>query len=152
MVDASALVLELLEGLAADADRWKTEIVPSIEPAVTGWWDRVALEQITFNLVSNAVKYGAGKPVDVSLAGDADHAVLTVADRGPGIPETDRLRIFEPFERAVSERHHSGFGLGLWIVRQLAVAMEGAIDVSLRDGGGSIFRVTLPRAVQEAPR
>jgi two-component system OmpR family sensor kinase len=115
------------------------------EPTVLG--DGLAVEQIFDNLISNAVKYGAGSPVEVTIAADSRQraATVRVRDHGPGISPADRARIFERFERAVLPGHHSGgFGVGLWLVRQLTEAMGGSIDVAGAPGEGSTFTITLP--------
>ena len=72
-----------------------------------------------------------------------DRAVLSVRDRGIGISEADQLRIFQRFERAVSRRNYGGFGLGLWIVRQIVEAQGGTVRVESSPGGGSTFTVEL---------
>lgn len=98
------------------------------------------------NLLSNALKFGAGKPIRVSVEPLADSARLTVADQGIGI-EPDRLhRIFERFERGVSAAHYGGLGLGLYIARGIVVAHGGSIAVDSTPGMGAVFRVELPRA------
>jgi PAS domain S-box-containing protein len=112
--------------------------------AVVGVWDPVRLEQIVNNLVSNAVKYGAGKPVEVHVERTPSTARIVVIDHGIGIASDDQARIFERFERLVSERSVSGFGLGLWIVRQIVDAMQGRIDVESTLGKGSRFTVEIP--------
>ncbi len=110
------------------------------------------LEQIITNLLSNASKYGGGKPVDVALEASGDMARLTVRDRGIGIAAADHERIFRRFQRATTSRHYSGFGLGLWIVREAAEAMGGAVRVESRLGEGAMFTVELPRAPRHAGR
>jgi two-component system OmpR family sensor kinase len=119
--------------------------VPSTGLRVLG--DRLAIEEVLENLVSNAIKYGGGKPILVSAAADAADGVarISVADGGLGISAENRARIFERFERAVpSAEHAGGFGVGLWIVRQLAEAMKGTIAVTSTPGAGSTFCITLP--------
>jgi signal transduction histidine kinase len=111
---------------------------------VVGLWDPVRLEQIINNLVSNAVKYGAGKPVEVRVERADSTARLIVIDHGIGIATDDQDRIFERFERLVSERSVSGFGLGLWIVRQIVDAMQGHIHVESAVGEGSRFTLEIP--------
>jgi signal transduction histidine kinase len=112
---------------------------------VTGAWDRLRLEQILGNLISNAARYGLGQPIDIAITEAADVAGLTVRDRGIGIADEDLPRIFQRFERARNVGRNQGFGLGLWIVAQLCRAMGGTIDVESELGRGTTFRVTLPR-------
>jgi signal transduction histidine kinase len=102
------------------------------------------------NLLSNAAKYGSGRPIELSVEGDADTARLVVRDHGRGIPAADQGRIFERFERLVAGREAPGFGLGLWIVRQVVEGMRGQIRVTSTEGVGATFVVELPRRATEA--
>jgi signal transduction histidine kinase len=111
---------------------------------VVGRWDAMRVNQIVTNLLSNACKYGAGKPIDVVVEADEGVARLTVRDQGIGIAQADAERIFECFERAVSARHYGGLGLGLYITRQVVEAHGGNIGVSSEPGAGSTFVVELP--------
>jgi signal transduction histidine kinase len=108
------------------------------------------LEQILTNLLSNAAKYGRGKPIDVSLEGDEAAYRIRIRDRGIGIAPEDQQRIFERFERAVSERHDGGLGLGLWITRRIAPHLGGSIEVRSQPGEGATFALCLPRFPAEA--
>ena len=113
--------------------------------SVRGFWDPVLLETIVSNLVSNAVKFGNGKPVEVTVGSDDHRATLTVRDHGIGIDPGDQERIFGRFERAVPDKHFGGFGVGLWIARHATEAHDGTIHVSSAPGAGSTFVVELPR-------
>jgi signal transduction histidine kinase len=84
--------------------------------------------------------------VEVSVEEDGPRATLSVRDHGIGISEADQLRIFQRFERAVSKRNYGGFGLGLWIVRQIVEALGGSVHVQSAPGGGSLFTVVLARS------
>jgi signal transduction histidine kinase len=105
------------------------------------------LRRLIRNLLENGVRYGDGKPVEAHLAHDPVRGalVLSVCDRGPGVPPEDRERIFEPFFRArgASERH-GGVGLGLSLARQIAIAHRATIACQPRAGGGSCFVVAFP--------
>jgi signal transduction histidine kinase len=118
-------------------------------PQVHGWWDRLRLEQVVTNLVSNAIRYGAGRPIHARVEVVGENARLVVRDEGIGIPPEAQERIFGKFERAVSERHSGGLGLGLYITRSIVEAMGGSIQVESRPGQGSTFTVELPRSRQE---
>ncbi len=96
------------------------------------------------------MKYGAGRPVEVTLSADEGRARLDVTDHGIGVPDEAQQRIFERFERAASVQSYGGFGLGLWIVRRIVEAHGGTIRVQSRRGEGSTFSVDLPRAPPEA--
>lgn len=116
-----------------------------------GRWDSLRLDQVLVNLLTNAAKYGAGRPVVVEASPEGDEAVrLSVRDEGIGIAAEDLARVFGRFERAVSERHYGGLGLGLYISRQIVDAMGGHIEVESRPGAGSIFTVRLPRGTPRA--
>jgi signal transduction histidine kinase len=112
---------------------------------VSGWWDRLRLEQVVTNLISNAIRYGAGRPIHARVEGVGERVRLVVRDEGIGIPPQDLERIFGKFERAVPDRHSGGLGLGLYITRSIVEAMGGCIHVHSLPGQGSTFTVELPR-------
>jgi two-component system, OmpR family, sensor kinase len=144
--DLSDLVREIVETFAETARYSGCVIGIEVPESLPGAWDRLAVEQILDNLISNAIKYAPSKQVVVSAENLGPLVRLRVRDHGPGISAGDRSRIFERFERAVgaSERR-SGFGVGLWVVGQLVAALEGTIMVDDAEGGGSVFTVVLPR-------
>lgn len=111
---------------------------------VSGEWDPGRLDQVVANLLSNALKYGQGAPVRVAVTTTGDRARLRVTDQGIGIALAQQLRLFNRFERAVSERQYTGMGLGLWICREIVEAHGGTIDVASAPGTGSVFTVELP--------
>jgi signal transduction histidine kinase len=119
--------------------------VEAPEP-VLGRWDRTRVEQLVTNLIGNACKYGAGRPIQVTVTGSPAEGQLVVRDQGIGIAPGDQARIFDRFERAASEREFGGLGLGLWICRRIAVALGGEISVTSAPGQGSTFTVRLPRS------
>jgi signal transduction histidine kinase len=113
--------------------------------------DRQRIEQVVSNLVTNAIRYGEGKPLDVALSCDGVRAKLEVRDRGIGIAPRDQQRIFQAFERAVTAATApSGLGLGLHIVSQIVLAHGGTVSVESAPGAGSTFAVVLPVAPPEA--
>jgi len=145
-VDLSTLVQQVITTLTAAAEIAACPLHAMVQAGVTGYWDRLALEQILENLISNAIKYGDATPITISLAADSAFARLSVRDEGRGISTLDQERIFGRFERAVAGRTHSGgFGVGLWLSQQLATAMHGGITVSSEPGKSSTFTVVLPR-------
>ena len=148
-VDLAALVRRAVASLADEAHCRGTVITVQGAAGIVGWWDAFRVEQVTLALVSNAMKYGEGRPVDVDVGRDDGHAIITVADHGIGIDASNLQRIFERFERTVSSRHYGGFGLGLWIARQIVEASGGHIRVESEVGQGSTFRVELPLARRE---
>jgi signal transduction histidine kinase len=111
---------------------------------VVGRWDRLRLEQVITNLLSNAAKFGAGKPVDLSVDARDGTALLVVRDHGIGIAPDSLPRIFGRFERAVSASKYGGLGLGLFIVREIVSALGGEVGVESTAGYGTTFTVKLP--------
>ncbi|HEX8438702.1 ATP-binding protein, partial [Archangium sp.] len=95
--------------------------------------------------------------IELSVGADHGHALLTVRDGGIGIEPGNLSRIFDRFERAVSERHYGGLGLGLYITRQIVEALGGSIEAQSTPGEGATFLVTLPglhaalQPVQQVP-
>jgi signal transduction histidine kinase len=114
--------------------------------SIRGRWDRLRLEQVVANLLSNAGKYGLGRPIRVAV--DADDAVarLVVEDRGIGVPRDAIDRLFRPFERIGSVKTATGLGLGLYITAQIVKAHGGVVKVESEPGAGSTFVVELPRS------
>ncbi|ATB51425.1 sensor histidine kinase [Corallococcus macrosporus] len=143
-VDLGALVREVAARFDGESQRTATPLQAELDEEVVGLWDRVRLEQAVSNLLSNALKYGVGRPIHLQAGKEAEHAWLTIRDEGIGIPPEALDRIFEKFERAVSERHYGGLGLGLYVTRQNVRAMGGSIDVRSTLGQGATFTVRLP--------
>ncbi|MFP2907557.1 ATP-binding protein [Pyxidicoccus sp. 3LFB2] len=150
-LDLSEVARDVAVRFREELARSGSTLVLRSEGSIRGRWDRLRLEQVMTNLLSNAIKYGQGRPITVAVARDEHTAKLTVRDEGIGIAERDQARIFERFERAVSEQHYGGLGLGLWIVREILSAMGGTISVSSGPGRGSTFTVELPRQAAPEP-
>ena len=113
-------------------------------PAVEGCWDRARLERVVSILMSNAIKYGAGYPIEVRVKASDGRAFVEVTDHGIGIAPQDAARIFERFERAAPTQHYGGLGLGLYVAREIVHAHGGSILVSSQPGAGATFTVVLP--------
>ena len=96
--DLSAVVRGIISRTAVAAQRARCQIEQDLQEGVVGMWDRLAVEQAAENLLTNAIKFGAGKPVSVTLRSDGESAQLATADQGIGISEEDRARIFQRFE------------------------------------------------------
>jgi signal transduction histidine kinase len=146
-VDLAAVVREAAARFRDDLARAGSVLELHADGECAGEWDRLRLEQVVMNLLSNAAKYGAGRPITIVVDGSETTARFSIRDHGIGIPAEHQGRIFERFERAVSDRHYGGLGLGLWIVRQIVDAFGGTIEVESKSGEGSTFTVLLPRAV-----
>lgn len=148
------LVRDVVENFAPVADLSGASLTCQAPTApLVRMSDRLALEQILDNLVSNAIKYGGGQPIVVSVSeSEAGSVVLQVRDQGPGISAESQARIFERFERAVRPgQHRGGFGVGLWVVRQLIETMGGTVTISSRPYEGTTFMVTLPLPTVKDP-
>jgi signal transduction histidine kinase len=145
-VDLSEIVREIASRLAPDRARSRSTLSIEAPAPVVGHWDRFRLEEVVDNLVSNALKFGLGNPIEVSVDAHDGRARLNVADRGIGVSPTQRAAIFRPFGRAVSARNHAGLDLGLFIVETIVTRYGGTVEVESRKGGGSCFIVQLPQA------
>jgi two-component system sensor histidine kinase KdpD len=116
--------------------------IPEDLPLVA--FDSVLVEQVIINLVENAAKYTpAESPIELSAVASNVQVTIEIADRGPGVPERYRERVFEKFYR-VRDGEGGGVGLGLTICRAIVSAHGGRIWVTQRSGGGACFRFTLP--------
>jgi len=151
-VDFAEVVREVVESYSPEAAFNRSPLSVSTPATLPGRWDRLALEQIVSNLISNAIKFGAGAPIDVSLEGKQDTSVqFEVHDRGIGIADVDQERIFGRFERLASAPGHpAGAGVGLWLVRGLVETHGGTISVRSEPAKGATFTVVLPLDAETA--
>jgi signal transduction histidine kinase len=145
-VDFAEVVREVVESYSPEAVFNRSPLSVHVPTTLKGRWDRLALEQIVSNLISNAIKFGAGASIDVSLESKQDNSVqFQVHDRGIGIAEADQERIFGRFERlAAQPGHPAGAGVGLWLVRGLVESHSGTIEVKSEPAQGATFTVVLP--------
>jgi PAS domain S-box-containing protein len=142
-LDLAALAREVVERAEVEAQRAGSTITLRAEERVVGRWDRLRVEQIVTNLVSNAIKYGRGGPITISVERRGRSAWLAVRDRGIGIPPEQRERIFERFGRVAAAPAYRSMGLGLYIVRQLVEAHGGQVHLESELHVGSTFAVEL---------
>jgi signal transduction histidine kinase len=138
------VVRDVAERFIDEARQAGCELAVDTPHRAVGHWDRVRVEQVVTNLLSNALKYGRGHPIEVTVAAGADGAHLFVRDHGIGIASSDQQRIFDRFERAVPVKHYGGLGLGLYITRTIVQAHGGDIRVDSEPGAGATFVVDLP--------
>lgn len=143
--DLGELAREVCGRCREQAARAGSELRVAVDGDAGGQWDPGRLAQVIENLVGNAIKYAPGEPIDVTIGDRGGDAVLAVRDRGNGIAEADRDRVFGRFERASSSRHYGGLGLGLWITREIVEAHGGRIAFVEPDGLGCCVEVVLPR-------
>ncbi len=145
-ISLSALCRDVVEHLTVRAIEAHAPIRLTADPNVDGTWDRFRLEQVLTNLLVNAIKYAAGKPIDVVLRSTPSGVHLEVRDHGPGLPREQHEAIFDRFVRFTPRQHYGGFGLGLWIAREIVRAHRGSIRVESVPGEGAAFIVELPRS------
>jgi signal transduction histidine kinase len=141
-VDLSSVLQTLCDDLA-DAGQ---KVIYEGAHRVTIGCRSAALGRAFANLIDNAVKYGG--EADVRLNDSADEVVIRIADRGPGIPEADRGKVFAPFYRleASRSRDTGGTGLGLALARNIVRGHGSDITLEDREGGGLVACVGLPRS------
>lgn len=143
-IDWVAVAKKTLSRFSKELEASGSELSFDAPESLVGRWDQRRLEQITSCLVSNAIKFGRGKPIAITVERDGQLARLSVQDQGIGIPQERQARIFDRFERAVATPHFGGFGLGLWLARRVVEAMGGDIRFESKLGLGALFHVELP--------
>lgn len=143
-VDLSVLAREAAERFGEQLHAEGCSISLNLQSGVVGFWDRYRIEQVLENLMTNAIKYGSKKPIEISVSSRGRMAIFSIHDHGIGIASGSFELIFQRFERAISSDSISGLGLGLYICRQIVEAHGGAVKVESKLGEGSTFTVELP--------
>ncbi len=144
-VDLAAIVQDVVRRIDCEAKHAGSPVQVTAKQSCRGLWDDVRIAQVIGSLLSNALKFGAGRPVEVEVFCTDESARVLVRDHGVGISRESQSRIFDRFARASSARHYGGFGLGLWIAKRIVDASGGAISVESEPERGSAFVVELPR-------
>lgn len=142
-MDLTVVVREEIDAFEQRLAQSRTTLHVSLQDGICGPWDASRLAQVISNLLDNALKYGNGTPISVTLRTEGDEAVLSVVDGGIGIPLPRRREIFEPFRRAVAP-HIAGLGLGLFVARAIVEAHQGKLTVESEPGRGANFTMRLP--------
>ena len=142
--DLSDVVRDIVERLSEDASNAACELRLTLSGGIVGQWDRFRLDEAFSNIISNAIKYGAGHPIDIQLQASDENAALVVEDHGIGIAPDDLSRIFGRFERTVASKNYGGLGLGLYIARQIIEQHRGSIRAENRPCGGARFVIKVP--------
>jgi len=142
--DLSAIAATVVERLRGDASRAAAGVMLKTPGPVTGRWDAQRLDQVVSALLTNAVRFGAGKPITVTVEQRGDFARLSVEDLGVGIAPDRLPRLFDRFERAGARRDYGGLGLGLYVAQAIVARHGGSIHVESRPGEGSTFVLSLP--------
>ena len=142
--DLTELVQEVVERMVPQvrASGGRVALVAS-RPA-RGRWDRFRIEQVVINLMTNAMRYGAGTPIEIGVDVDDEAAWFRIRDHGPGIAPDHQERIFHQYERATPHSSISGLGLGLFICREIVERHGGRIELQSDVGRGAAFSVRLP--------
>jgi len=143
-VDLGAVVYDVVAQLGDELARAGSAITVQVKTKVIGSWDLNRLEQVVTNLLTNAIKFGKGKPIEVTISVEGTVARLSVTDHGIGMPLATQTQLFERFQRGVSARHYGGLGLGLYITRTIVEAHGGRVQAKSEVGEGSTFTVELP--------
>jgi signal transduction histidine kinase len=143
-VDLVELVRDMVEHFSGELGRAGCEVRVRAQGRVTGLWDRTRLEQALTHLLGNALKFGAGQPIELTVESRDGQARLLVRDQGIGVAPEALERIFGRFERAVSSREYGGLGLGLFLTQRIAEAHGGRIHVTSEPGAGATFLLELP--------
>ncbi|WP_244219651.1 sensor histidine kinase [Corallococcus interemptor] len=142
--DLAPMVQDLVARFGDEAKQAGVELDARVEGPAPCRFDKLRMEQVVSNLISNALRYGQGTPVHVALRCHDGQLRLTVRDGGPGVPKAERERIFQRFAQVQGSARTGGLGLGLYIVEQILEAHGGRVWVEDAPGGGAAFVVTLP--------
>jgi PAS domain S-box-containing protein len=142
--DLSEVVKDVVERLSEEASKAACELRLALSNGIVGQWDRFRLDEALSNVISNAIKYGAGHPIDIQLQARDKKAVVVVEDHGIGIAPDDLSRIFGRFERTIASKNYGGLGLGLYITRQIVEQHRGSITAENRPTGGARFVIEVP--------
>jgi signal transduction histidine kinase len=142
--DLNQVVSDVAQMFAATAVQAGSDILVTTHGQVVGLWDPIRLEQVVGNLVDNAIKFGAGKPIQIDVGAVDGWATLSVRDQGVGLGEEDQKSVFDRYWRGCSAKGFGGLGLGLHVAREIARALGGTVDVESHVGQGSTFTLKLP--------
>jgi signal transduction histidine kinase len=148
-VELRSLLDEVVARLGRQLERARCTLSMSVPPGIVGQWDRARLAQVFDALLSNALKFGAGRPIEIAATLADDSVAVSVCDHGVGIAREDQARIFERFERAAPMRHFGGLGLGLYMAAKIVSSLGGSIRVESEPGKGACFIVQLPLAAPD---
>ena len=149
-INVTELVRNLAESFAAELAMVRCELRVEGPEGICVRADRFRLEQVFINLLTNAMRYAAGRPIELKITASERRVRVTVTDNGTGIALEDQARIFERFERATSSRHHGGLGLGLYIADQVVRMHGGTLHLESEPGQGASFHVELERSHAES--
>jgi signal transduction histidine kinase len=142
--DLGEVVTKVVDEFSEKAEKDGCILKLSVEQNLDCHIDKLRIEQVISNLISNAIKYGNSKPVEIVATKKNSHAIIVVKDNGIGIDAKNKDKIFGLFERGVEKTNYKGLGVGLYIANQIIKAHGGNIKVRSKPGAGSTFTVALP--------
>jgi signal transduction histidine kinase len=146
-VDLAAIARKVIERMRPELESSGSTCAYSGAERAVGDWDRDRIDLVVSCLLSNAIKFGEGKPIEVRVEEGKHVTRLAVRDQGRGIPAEAMDRIFERHTRAVPHQHYGGLGIGLYVARAVVDAHDGSLTVESREGKGTTFTVELPRRI-----
>jgi PAS domain S-box-containing protein len=150
--DLSEIVESVAERFLEQASTAGSELRLSIAPGILVQADKLRLEEPISNVIANAIKFGGGHPIEIELTSRDETAILSVHDRGIGIPPEDLSRIFGRFERTANSQQYGGLGLGLYIASQIVEQHSGSIRAENRPNGGASIIIELPQLTDKSPK
>ena len=142
-VDLRDVLDEVARELAPEAAQAHADLRVYYTMPVQGWWDRERVKQIVRNVVTNAIRYGNGAPIEISAQLSGRDAEIVIHDQGPGVPTELRDHLFDRCDHKTTSRG-SGFGVGLFVVKALCQAMAGSVRLD-DTASGARFCISLPR-------
>jgi signal transduction histidine kinase len=142
--DLSALVREVVDRFSEKMKRENYILTLNAKDPINGTWDKVRIEQVVTNLITNAIKYGDNNPITITVLKHNTSATIIVSDEGIGIHPEKVGKVFGRFQRATTSHNYQGLGVGLYITHQIITAHGGKIKVESTLGSGTEFTITLP--------
>jgi signal transduction histidine kinase len=143
-LDLNQLVKEVVVNFKERAEKEGYKITSVLDGEIKIRADKIRITQVISNLLSNAMKYGQNKPIEIKVSKELNTAKIIVKDQGIGIPRPEQEKIFALFERVVNNSEYKGLGIGLYISNQIVKAHKGKVKVESSEGKGATFIVELP--------
>ncbi len=143
-LELSEIVRECVKAKSRGFKSANCNLKVEIQSGIFGNWDRQQIRKAILQLFDNAIKFACDQEVFISLSENDGQAILKVRDTGPGLKACDLERIFECYERATDSRNVSGWGIGLYMVKQTVMAYGGKVKVTSYPGKGACFTIELP--------
>jgi len=142
--DLNVITKDVIKGFIEKAKKENIDIRLKAMDSVQGKFDKLRIEQVLINLLTNAMKYGKQKQIDVRVEKANNIGKVTITDYGIGIPSQQKEKIFELFDRGMQNGQRNGLGVGLYITNQIVKAHKGKLKLESKEGKGSTFYVEIP--------